>query len=164
MLNPGEVGVCAEPMYAWAAPRQIPGTLYLTSQRLVFEITPAPNSALGLDSLMAVPPPPVAPMLNLDLRSISNVAAAAEPSGWHSLRVEAGGGASVYVFQTPSAQSWLASIQQARSGAPPAPPAPPLVPVPSAPAAGTIWCTRCGTPATSGSVHCTQCGSKLAPA
>jgi hypothetical protein len=135
MLYPGEVGVCSEQMYAWMPPQQVPGTLYLTNSRLVFEAAAAPflpqygiGQALGLAS----PAPP--PMLNLDLRQISNVTVIPGQSGWHVLRIEASGGAYVYQFQTPQAQNWLASIQGARGQGAIAPGGPPVAPASIPPA------------------------------
>jgi hypothetical protein len=174
MLYPGEVGVCSEPMYAWAPPQQIPGTLFLTNLRLVFETASPYHQAYGLDQALGLAPQAPPPMLNLEVRSITNVSAVPAPSGWHTLRVEASGGAYVYNFQTPRANEWLNSIHQVRghsplpSGAPPAgmpvaPAAPsPAIATPATPTAGTVWCSRCGKPNPPGANHCMGCGVALA--
>jgi hypothetical protein len=171
MLYPGEVGVCSEQMYAWAPPQQIPGTLYLTNLRLVFETATPYQQPYGLDAALGLAPQVAAPMLNLEVRAISNVAAVNAPSGWHTLRVEASGGVYVYNFQTPRAHDWLTSIQQVRGHAPlpstaPAPnvPAASMAPVPAAATgtpAGTIWCSRCGKPNPPAANHCMACGVAL---
>ncbi|MGD0258020.1 MAG: hypothetical protein ABSB90_09130 [Thermoplasmata archaeon] len=193
MLYPGEVPICSEQMYAWAPPQQVPGTLYLTNLRLVFE---AASGAYGqqygleLEQALGLSGPPAAQaMLNLEVRSITNVAATPAPSGWHTLRVEANGGAFVYNFQTPRADSWVASIQGARGAAPLPSSAPPPAPAPyaaptaappavsappaaaprpsSAPPAaaggggGTAWCMRCGKGNPAGAPQCAGCGAKL---
>jgi hypothetical protein len=170
ILYPGEVGVCSERMYAWAPPQQVPGTLYLTNLRLVFEVGSLYQPEYGIDQALGLAPQTVPPMLNLEVRAISNVTAATAPTGWHTLRVEAGGGTYVYNFQTPRAQEWVNSIQQVRgrtplsSGAPPigGPAfAPPPAPAPPVPAAASVWCTQCGKPNPPGAVHCTNCGAAL---
>jgi len=173
MLYPGEVGVCSEQLYAWAPPQQIPGTLFLTNLRLVFETASPYSSGYGFDQALGLAPQTMPPMLNLEVRSITNVTAAPAPSGWHTLRVEANGGAYIYHFQTPRAQEWMNSIQQARgqhplpSGMPPGsapapPPAAPFAPTAAAaPAAGPVWCTRCGKQNPPGSNHCMACGQAL---
>jgi len=190
MLYPGEVGVCSEQMYAWAPPRQVPGTLYLTNLRLVFEAVPLYQPEYAVSQALGLAPQGPPPMLNLEVRAITNVAAIPAPSGWHTLRVEANGGAYVYNFQTPRASEWVTSIQGARgqaplpsSGPPAYPSAPPLPaaaaprsapPAPSAapasapapavapgPAKGTVWCTRCGKANPSGAAQCANCGAGL---
>jgi hypothetical protein len=188
MLYPGEVGICSEQMYAWVAPQQVPGMLYLTNGRLVFEATQMYDPSYGLGQALGLNPPAGGrPMLNLDLRMISRVSALPGQAGWHTLRVEADGGAFVYDFQTPRAQEWTGSIQGARGNVPlsagqpypaPSPPAPPLatgpqwtspavpdpVPAPapsSPPAAGTVYCGRCGKPNPPGGAHCMHCGAPM---
>jgi hypothetical protein len=182
MLYPGEVGICSEQMYAWVPPQQVAGTLYLTNSRLVFEAAGF-GSGYGLDSMLGLAPPSAAPMLNLDVRQISNAAAVPGPSGWHLLRIEAAGGAYIYNFQTPRAQDWVNSIMGARGGAPLASASPPTAPAPvfaparapssppvptaavrppgSAATLGTVWCMRCGKANPPGGTTCVSCGSSL---
>ena len=181
IVHPGEVGICSEQLYAWMPPQQVPGTLYLTNSRLVFEGAHAfqpqdpIEQALGL--VAAAPPP----LLNLDLRYITNVTVIPGETGWHVLRVEASGGTYVYQFQTPQAQNWLASIQGARGGGvpllsgPPAPSAaspPPLAsppmgsaPLPSAPPRSSSspppqasLSPPAAAPGGGGTVWCMRCG------
>jgi hypothetical protein len=180
ILYPGEVGVCSEQLYAWMPPQQVPGTLYLTNGRIVFEAANAyPQYGLAQELGLASSTPP--PMLNLDLRHVTNVTVIPGASGWHVLRIEASGGAYVYQFQTPQAQNWLGSIQGARGqvspplpqntaatppgtpGAPPvaaAPPAPAPAAAPAAP--GNAWCTRCGKQNPPGAAFCASCGAPQA--
>jgi hypothetical protein len=191
ILYPGEYGVCSEQMYAWIAPQQVPGTLYLTNGRLIFETTPQvydPGLGFGLGAALGLNPQMGGhPMLNLDLRSISNVSALPGQGGWHTLRVEANGGSLVYDFQTPRAQEWTTSIQGARGnvplasgqpgqpsrppmspGVPPAPspqwsssPPPPMAPA-TAPAPPMAPSPIAAAPA-SGSVYCGRCGKPNPP-
>src|SRR5271155_4295685 len=104
MLSPGEIGICSERMYAWIPPQQVPGTLYLTNSRLVFEAAAAFSPPYGIEQALGLTTPPPPPMLHLDLRYISSVEALPGQAGWGVLRVEANGGAYVYQFQTPQAQ------------------------------------------------------------
>jgi len=176
MLYPGEVGVCSEQMYAWAPPQQIPGTLYLTNLRLVFETVPQFPPTYGFEQALGLAPQGAPPMLNLEVRSITNVTAIPAPSGWHVLRVEANGGAYIYSFQTARAQEWVNSIQGVRGRSPlptaASPPGAPGFPVTAAPTSaspplsggatpGTVWCTRCGKPNPSGAPQCASCGATL---
>jgi hypothetical protein len=179
MLYPGEAGVCADPVYAWVPPQQIPGTLYLTNLRLVFESGVVHRQEYGFDDVLGISSQVAPPMLNLEVRQITNVSAVDAPNGWHTLRVEASGGAFVYHFQTPRAHEWVKSIQQARgqsplpSGAPPTPasgfppPSPPPAAAPSPPPAaspatgGTVYCMKCGKPNVTGGGRCVGCGAVL---
>ncbi len=118
-------------------------------------------------------------MLNLEVRAITNVSAIPAPSGWHTLRVEANGGAYMYHFQTPRASEWVTSIQGSRgqaplpgSAPPPYPPAPPLPaaavpnsapPTPSIPRAASAPLASAAAPAVApgtagGTVWCGRCG------
>jgi hypothetical protein len=116
IVYPGEVGICSEQLYAWMPPQQVPGILYLTNSRLVFEAALAFQPADPIEQALGLVPAAPPPLLNLDLRLITNVTVIPGETGWHVLRVEASGGTSVYQFQTPQAQNWLASIQGARGG------------------------------------------------
>jgi hypothetical protein len=180
ILYPGEVGICSEQLYAWMPPQQVPGTLYLTNGRLVFEAAnAAPQYGLAQELGLTTSAPP--PMLNLDIRQVTNVTVVPGASGWHVLRIEAAGGAYVYQFQSPQAQNWLSSIKGARGQAsPPLPqagaPSPPAglgtpptataAPPPGSPApataAGTAWCTRCGKQNPPGAAFCASCGAPQA--
>jgi hypothetical protein len=138
ILYPGEVAICSEQLYAWIPPQQVPGTLYLTSARLVFETAQMFPAQYGIEQALGIAPAAPPPMLNLDLRQVSNVVVSPGQAGWQVLRIEAGGGAYVYQFQSRQAPNWLASIQGARgqgapsAGGPPAAP-PPLPTSPGAP-------------------------------
>jgi hypothetical protein len=181
ILYPGEVGVCSEQLYAWMPPQQVPGTLYLTNSRLVFEAVSPVSTGFMIEQALGLASSPAGPLLNLDVRQITNLGVTPGTTGWHTLRVEASGGAYVYQFQTPRAHEWMNSIERVRGPAPAARGAPPAAPGPSstpirssgppaaapAPAArpaaapGTVWCARCGKGNVAGATACSSCGASL---
>lgn len=156
--------------------------LYLTNMRLVFEPANFGHAEYEVSQFLGLGP--TGPMLNLEVRTVSQAAAVPSPTGWHTLRVEAGGGSYLYQFQTPKAQEWVNSIVSARNayfpqgphlvgGAPPAvaaatPGAPlpsaastPPVPSPSsaAPPAAPVAAPRPSAGAPGGAtVWCGRCG------
>jgi hypothetical protein len=135
-LYPGEVAICSEQLYAWIPPQQVPGTLYLTNTRLVFEPAQTFHPQYGIEQALGLSPTAPPPVLNLDLRQVSNVGVLPGQASWQVLRVEAGGGAYVYQFQSRQAPNWLASIQGARGQGAPPPGGPPAVPPPLPPPLG----------------------------
>jgi hypothetical protein len=171
ILHPGEQGIASEPVLGGGRPDWQSGTLYLTSQRLVFEGLVAEVSTeptLGGLSYRqrAVMVPQT--LLELQLTQITNLLAVPGHQGRHTLRVEAGRGYN-YVFAMPNPQNWVGPVLSARTaaltaaasaqgnrtpqhfgGAPG--PAQPMV---------YLHCTHCGSLNSAGIVRCSSCGAAL---
>ncbi|HXW67222.1 MAG TPA: zinc finger Ran-binding domain-containing protein [Thermoplasmata archaeon] len=154
LLRPGERAIATEVVDADDDGEDLPGVLYLTNLRLVFEGTVGGN---------LLSPGTPRTLLDVDLEQVSNVVMTDPAIGRPRLNVETERGANAFTFKTRSAAAWVHSITSARSArlsAPRAPAAGATAPSPSAPAV-YLHCTHCGTLNPAGRTRCASCGAAL---
>jgi len=159
LLHQGEQVAFTEAVDKVSGNARLPGILYVTNYRIVFEQDVHGGLLRGRSTRT---------VLDTTLDHVHNAAVERGLLGRPAVRIETSMGA--FTFKTQNAANWVQAIASTKGQMVPhafaqrQTQAPVVVNVQQAAApAPTVYlhCTHCGSLAGSGSVHCTSCGARL---